>query len=242
MDVVRARIPRRVLDHGAGTGTLTRHLLRAFPDARVTALDPSQPMLTRLVDQIETHERARVDVRVGTAASLRPTDEFDTIVSQLAFMFVDDPETDLLFLRGHAPAGATLAVGVLGGRSDVAAFDLFWSAAKRTLPGLADPDEYPHFRFGDPNALVDAARRSGWSDVDVSRITSARDVDTDELWEWLSGAMPVRYTGTTELARLEGTTRQRLRAALVEAAEDFSIGGGRVRLPMNGWCLRATAT
>jgi SAM-dependent methyltransferase len=242
MEVVHQRSPRQILDHGAGTGTITRQLLQGFPDARVTALDPSQPMLGRLVDQVKSHDRGRLDIRVGTASSLAPTDAFDLIVSQLAFMFVDDPETDLLHLRAHALEGATLAIGVLGGRSDVAAFDLYWSAAKRVNPGFAEPDEYPHFRFGDPSSLADAARHSGWGDVDVSRISSTRDVDTDELWEWLSGAMPIRLAGTSEVARLDGATRQRLRAALAMAAEEYTVGGGRLRLPMNGWCLRATAT
>ncbi len=232
---------RRVLDHGAGTGTLTRRILSTFPGAYVTALDPSQTMLSRLRGQIAERDRGRVDIRTGTAADLVTTDGFDAVVSQLAFMFVADPETDLLLLRGHVSAGARLAMSVLGGRGDVAAFDLFWSAARRLDHGFAEPDEYPHFRFGDPATLIHAIRSTGWGEVECSRISSAHEVDLDELWEWLSGAMSVRYRGTAEVATIEGKTRQRLRAALRQAAEQFSIGQGRVRLPMHGWCLRATA-
>jgi trans-aconitate methyltransferase len=36
--------PRRVVDHGASAGTVTRRLLAAFPETRVTALDPSEAM------------------------------------------------------------------------------------------------------------------------------------------------------------------------------------------------------
>ena len=234
--------PTHVLDHGAGTGTLTRLILKTMPRARVTALDPSPPMLARLSAALAPDDGERVEVRTGTAANLLPADRFDAIASQLAFMFVDDPETDLLHLRAHASEDATLAIGVLGGRGDVVAFDLYWSAAKRIDPSLAGPEEYPHFRFEDPSSLADAAGRSGWSEVEVHRITSAREVDTDELWEWLSDAMHIRHAGTSELASLDDTKRQRLRAALIEAAEPFSIGGGRVRLPMNGWCLRAVAS
>lgn len=233
--------PGHVLDHGAGTGTITERVLRDYPSAHVTALDPSPTMLRRLADRLADPDRHRVQIIHGTADDLGAAGRFDAIVSQLAFMFVSDPAADLRVLREHAEPGATLVVVVLGGRDDVAAFDLYWSAAARVDSDLAGPDEYPHFRFGDPTELVTAAEGAGWADVHCEKVIAHREVGTDELWEWLSGAMPLRRRGTGEAAAIEPSTRERLRAEVVQAAAPFSIGSDRVRLSMHGWCLGASA-
>jgi SAM-dependent methyltransferase len=242
MAALSSAIPRRVLDHGAGTGTVTHAVLAQFPHARLTALDPSAAMLNRLVDRLDDSDRGRVEIIRGTAADLRATDRFDAIVSQLAFMFVPDPEADLRLLRGHAEPGAPLVVCVLGGRDDVVAFDLYWTAAARVDPGFAGSDEYPHFRFGDPTELIAATGRAGWANVRCEKVVSHREVSVDELWDWLSGAMPLRRRGTGGVAAIDPPTRQRLRAELINAAATFSVGSDLIRLPMHGWCLRASAT
>ncbi len=242
MAALSSATPRRVLDHGAGTGTVTQGVLAEFPQSRLTALDPSSAMLNRLVGRLADSDRDRVKIIRGTASDLRATDRFNAIVSQLAFMFVPDPEADLRLLRGHAEPGAVLVICVLGGQDDVAAFDLYWTAAARVDPGFAGSDEYPHFRFGDPAELITAAQRAGWADVRCEKIIAHREVGTDELWEWLWGAMPLRRRGTGEAAAIDPSTRERLRAELLQAAAPFSIGSDRVRFPMHGWCLRASAT
>ena len=231
----------QVLDHGAGTGTLTQRFLRDYPCAQVTALDPSPAMLRRLADRLADRDRDRVEIVHGTAENLPAARRFDAIVSQLAFMFVPDPAADLRVLREHAEPGATLAVAVLGSRDDVAAFDVYWSAAARVDAGLAGPDEYPHFRFGDPTELISATGRAGWADVRCEKIIAHREVGTDELWEWLWGAMPLRGRETGAAAAIDPQIRERLRAEVVLRSAPFSVGVNRVRLPMHGWCLRASA-
>jgi SAM-dependent methyltransferase len=240
LDAVGDRVPVRVLDHGAGTGTITRRILDRFADIHVTALDPSQAMLQRLADQLEPSLRDRVEIRRGTVADLRDPDRFDLIVSQLAFMFVPDPEADLRAMRAHVETGARLIIGVLGGRSDVTAFDLYWSAAARLDARLAAPGDYPHFRFADPTNLIAALGRAGWTDVECRRVNAHREVTSDDLWRWLSGALPLRLR-TGEPAVVAADTQRRLRVDLLAAADAYSIGPDRFRLPMDGWCLCATA-
>lgn len=82
---VEADHPRRVLDLGCGTGTLTVAIAKALPDAVVTGLDADAEALG-----IATNKARRVDVNVslhrGFSTDLPFRDgQFDCVVSSLFF-------------------------------------------------------------------------------------------------------------------------------------------------------------
>jgi trans-aconitate methyltransferase len=80
--------PRRMLDHGAGTGAVSSAVLARWPHAQVSALDPNAEMLGRITDP-------RIAIAAGTLADHGGIGPFDTIVSQLSIAFVPDPGREL---------------------------------------------------------------------------------------------------------------------------------------------------
>ena len=96
--------PRRVLDLGAGTGLMARHVLAAYPDAELTLLDGAPAML----------EQARVALGDGASyveadlADPLPAGPWDAVVSALAIHHLEDSGKRDLFQRIHhalAPGG-----------------------------------------------------------------------------------------------------------------------------------------
>ena len=100
-----AAVPRdadHVLDHGAGTGAVTRALLAQRSDRSVTALDPSAAMLARVPDKLDADARERVTLITGTIADIAPEVLFDAITSQIALTVCADIPDELAALRRHA--------------------------------------------------------------------------------------------------------------------------------------------
>eukprot|EP00308_Calcidiscus_leptoporus_P005670 CAMPEP_0119355706 /NCGR_PEP_ID=MMETSP1334-20130426/4500_1 /TAXON_ID=127549 /ORGANISM="Calcidiscus leptoporus, Strain RCC1130" /LENGTH=275 /DNA_ID=CAMNT_0007369599 /DNA_START=9 /DNA_END=836 /DNA_ORIENTATION=+ len=104
--------PVRVLDVGAGTGTLSRQVLQRWPDARLTLLDQSPEMLSRA--------RVKPDL-AGSAfvlsdAQVLPFDDdsFDCAVSSGSLYYYPQPIVALQEqLRVVRPGGQVLAMGSL---------------------------------------------------------------------------------------------------------------------------------
>lgn len=96
--------PRRVLELGAGTGTLTRLLLERFPEARMTALDGSAEMLEKAADKLRpygsraTLERATFERLLEEGAG----GPFDLIVSSFALHHMRHEDMPRLLGRLHA--------------------------------------------------------------------------------------------------------------------------------------------
>jgi demethylmenaquinone methyltransferase / 2-methoxy-6-polyprenyl-1,4-benzoquinol methylase len=101
----------RILDVAAGTGLVSRALARRRPDARITALDPSEAMLTVGAAQNAT---AGLDGRIhpvlGRAESLPfPDATFDAVTFTYLLRYVDDPPATLGELARVLRPGGTLA-------------------------------------------------------------------------------------------------------------------------------------
>jgi tRNA (cmo5U34)-methyltransferase len=92
---------RRVLDLGAGTGLLARHVAAAWPDAELTLLDGAPAMLEQARGVLGGGAR----YVVGDLASPLPDGPWDAIVSALAIHHLDDAGKRALFARAHAALG-----------------------------------------------------------------------------------------------------------------------------------------
>ena len=86
---------RRVLDIGAGTGSVTTPLLRA--GCRVTAVDVSRAMLERLKAKLAPDEFVRTEILLGDARDLSMLEDssFDGVNILLALFDMSDPTAAL---------------------------------------------------------------------------------------------------------------------------------------------------
>lgn len=107
-------VPRRILELGAGTGTLTRLLLERFPKAEITAVDGSAEMLEKAADKLRAFGGR---VRLKQAYFERILDEgaggsFDLIVSSFALHHMRHADMPSFFssLRGSLTPGGRLVV------------------------------------------------------------------------------------------------------------------------------------
>ena len=103
---------------------------------------------------------------------------------------------------------------------------------------LARAREYPHFRTADPRALSSTATEVGWHVDGAAAVESWRTVNADDLWTWVSRALPLRTTDGTVLDHAVvqwDAIRAEFHAGLV-ASEDT---GGLITLPMHGWIVQA---
>lgn len=106
--------PRRILELGAGTGTLTRLLLERFPAASVTAVDGSAEMLEKAADKLRAFG-GRVKLERGVFERLLEKGSggpYDLIVSSFALhhMRHEDLPGFFLGLRDSLAPGGRLVV------------------------------------------------------------------------------------------------------------------------------------
>jgi tRNA (cmo5U34)-methyltransferase len=96
----------RVLDLGAGTGSTSRAVLDAHPDARIVLIDENAGMLAVAIDILPA---ANVEqVVVADLSDPLPAGPFDLVVSALAIHHLDGDQKQALFAAVHerlAPGG-----------------------------------------------------------------------------------------------------------------------------------------
>lgn len=145
-----ALAPRDVLEVAAGTGIVTRELVRALPDARVTATDLNPPMARWAQQQV-----ASASWQVADAQDLPfPDGAFDLVVCQFGVMFFPDrPRAYCEMARVLRPGGSVLLAvwDVVGG-------SLFAAALVRALDAVL-PDGAPDFVVRVPYGYADPARQ-----------------------------------------------------------------------------------
>ena len=109
---IGARAPRRVVDLGCGTGTLTAALAARWPDAQVTGVDS----LPDMIDQARSLEGApsNLDFVPGRIEDWEPSPGTDVVVSNAALQWVPEHRDLLRRWSGQLDDGAWLAVQVPG--------------------------------------------------------------------------------------------------------------------------------
>ena len=112
MAALGGRELRRVLELGAGTGTLTKKLLERFPRAEVTALDLSAEMLALARPKL-AFAGERVTLREADVSSADLGAGYDAVVSAIAFHHVPPRKKPAVIAAAHRALneGGALVIG-----------------------------------------------------------------------------------------------------------------------------------
>lgn len=85
-----------ILDIGAGTGLLSEHVLKNFPNAALTLLDESSEMLSKAQVRLEKY---KPKVVVQAMTDPLPSGKFHAVISSLAIHHLADEDKKDLFKR-----------------------------------------------------------------------------------------------------------------------------------------------
>jgi malonyl-ACP O-methyltransferase BioC len=103
--------PTRILDLGCGTGTTTIQLTQLFPSAHITAIDHSDDMIS-FARHHNTHPH--ITYCVEDISTYTPELEFDLIVSNAAFQWVDHASSVMDRYMRYLTDTGTLAISYFG--------------------------------------------------------------------------------------------------------------------------------
>ena len=154
----------------AGTGPTTRRAAELVaPHGRVVGADVSDEMIAAAGAR-SSDDGAPIEWVVADAATWRPEDPFDVVISRFGVMFFDDPPAAFANLARATAPGGRLCVAVWSRRVDSEMFDLPLTVAMATLADAgieADlpPDGYGPFSLADPDAVVSMLGAAGWRDA-----------------------------------------------------------------------------
>lgn len=115
----------RILDLGAGTGLLSRHVARRHPDAALTLVDAAP----RMLEQARAALGDGAEYVTADLADPLPAGRWDAVVSALAIHHLDDPGKRDLLRRVHSalpPGGVFVNAEQVAGPT--AAFDAHYAA------------------------------------------------------------------------------------------------------------------
>ena len=228
--------PQNVLEVAAGTGLVTREMLKTLPrTSRLSVTDLNDPM----TDHARRHvgEDSRVSWRQADAMGLPFDDgEFDAVVCQFGIMFFPDKARGMREFHRVLSDGGNLLLSV-------------WDSLDRNPPGAIihtalaeifpeDPPDFYRVPFSmcDVNALRALAAQAGFRNVKIETLTlEGTSPSAGDAAIGLVGGNPVinaiRERAPELVSTVEARTRERL-------AERF--GTGELKVPLRAHVLTAS--
>lgn len=195
--------PKKILDLGSGTGQMSEHLSKIYPDADIYNLDLAEQRL-----QISKKNEQTFAICANAHLLPFPNESFDLVVSNLCWHWLDDPEQAINEAhRILKPKGAIL----------------FSTLGPDTLYELrsafAKISPHPHINlFFDMHDLGDALLKAGFSDpvMDVEYF-NLEFKDLEQLLTMLKNTGEGNYLQS----RFQGLSSKNLKTQLKAAYEKY---------------------
>lgn len=158
--------PKTILEIACGTGRVTRHLQKTFPNARLIATDFNKDMLS-----IARQMTPGTNIEWQTAdAQELPFDDrsFDLVIFQFGLMFVPDKPKALSEAHRVLRPGGRLLFSTWDRLENNPVFDLADKVVKKYFP--IDPPRFFHLPYSlfDDSQLAAWTKDAGFTDVRVS--------------------------------------------------------------------------
>jgi len=221
----------RVLDVGAGIGSLAFALAAAMPSSHVVGVDVSESFIAHA----KRNPSGRARFEVGDAQALRFEDaSFDHAMALLVLNFVPDHDKALREMRRVVRPSGVVSACVWDYGAGMQMLRVFWDEVVALDPAVAAKDER-NMKLCRRGQLAQL-----WTEMGLERVEEkALDIDQgftsfDDYWgPFLKGAGPggayVAAMGEGERARLEARLRKRL---LGDRSD------GPITLKARAWCVR----
>ncbi len=154
----------RILELGAGTGTLSRVLLETFPRADLTALDVSPVMLDACAKALAPFG-SRVDLRRADFGTAELDSGYHAAVSRLAIHHLRDEDKRSLLKRlveALLPGGVFAMSDLIAGSTQADTEDMLAEWREYMLARGDDPAEWARWLVGEDDLPSPAQRQAEW--------------------------------------------------------------------------------
>ncbi|MBB3889384.1 SAM-dependent methyltransferase [Phenylobacterium haematophilum] len=227
-------VGKRVLDIGCGAGATTLAMARRLGSEGLSlGVDISAPLIEIAVAQA-TAGAQFVQADAQTYDFDQAT--FDAAMSRFGVMFFSDFDAAFANIRRSLKPGAELVFACWRSPADNPMAVIPGRAAAPFLPPspAADPLAPGRFAFADPERVRGILTRSGWSDIDITRLDTPTPIALDDLVTLSLRMGPV----AAALREADEATRGKVREAVENALEAEAVDGV---VPMVAGCWLVTA-
>jgi SAM-dependent methyltransferase len=205
----------RVLDVGAGTGSLSGALADRFDDCEIVAVERIEAYVNHARERLAG---ARIRFEVGDACALRFAGaSFDRVLALLVVNFIDPPERGVAEMRRVARPGGTVAACGWDFGSGRALSGPLWDAIVAVAPEM-EPEHSRHTPLGRGGEHAALWKSCGLRDVEELAIPAAMEFRSfDDFW------LPFSAPSTPSSASLAALSADR-RAAVKEKVRRRLLG------------------
>jgi SAM-dependent methyltransferase len=221
----------RVLDVGAGTGSLAFALEATAGVKEVVGVDPSEG----LIGFAKKAKAWRTRFEVGDAQALKFDDaSFDKSMSLLVMNFVPDHDKAIAEMRRVTRPGGGVSACVWDYNEGMQMLRFFWDEAVALDPGAEKKDER-HMKLSREGQLGEAWKKAGLTNLQEKPLVIEQSYTSfDDYWEpFLKGAGPAGAYAASLPEDRRRELESRLRERLLGGRND-----GPFVLKARAWAVR----
>lgn len=233
--------PKSILDIGCGAGALTLAAARQHPEAGITGVDLSAPLLKIARKRGEDDASGAIFFR-SDATKFSSFEPIDAMISRFGIMFFPEPQRAFEKLRTMMAPGGVFAAACW---QEMDKNDWMTVPLKAAVPYLKRPPEQgdPHapgpFSLADKDRTVAILEAAGWSDVTVTPWTGQLILPGNTVQDAADFSMKIGPLSS--LMREQELDPEVLRGAVEEALSEACNNKGVCALNAAAWILRARA-